>query len=315
MTTIGAHTALAVNAQEEAAPPHAWRPFPREVSDLLCIEESGADVAPRMHSRSAITVIRSAAVVRCESSRSLVAARNSVLLVPALQLASLRGQGQPTGRTITMLVGESPLHGFEAANRASLVTDADLVEEVEALLARLSSPVPPVDCADALLTLPGRLAESATPVGSMLPRFGTPLVAARDYLRANATAPVTIAELSRVMGLAESHLIRAFHREFGLPPHAYQMRLRLAAACELLEKGLSVSTVAFECGFADQSHLSRNFKAVYGLTPAAWMTAVAGGRPRNPRMAPMPFIARAPRRGLRGQRTRGALQPAMWSRP
>jgi transcriptional regulator GlxA family with amidase domain len=47
------------------------------------------------------------------------------------------------------------------------------------------------------------------------------------------------------------------------------MRMRLATASELLARGLSVSTVAFECGFADQSHLSRNFKAVYGLTPAA----------------------------------------------
>ena len=77
-------------------------------------------------------------------------------------------------------------------------------------------------------------------------------------------------------GLSECHLIRAFHYEFGLPPHAYHLRLRLAAACELLARGLAVASVAYECGFADQSHLSRKFKAVYGVTPAAWAAAATG---------------------------------------
>ena len=62
-------------------------------------------------------------------------------------------------------------------------------------------------------------------------------------------------------------------------PHAYHMQLRLAQACEALATGLSVSTVAYECGFADQSHLSRKFKEAYGLTPAAWANAV--GAPRH----------------------------------
>jgi AraC-like DNA-binding protein len=52
------------------------------------------------------------------------------------------------------------------------------------------------------------------------------------------------------------------------------MQLRLARASEALASGLSVSTVAYECGFADQSHLSRKFKQAYGLTPAAWANAV-----------------------------------------
>ena len=63
-----------------------------------------------------------------------------------------------------------------------------------------------------------------------------------------------------------------------MPPHAYHLRLRLAFAVELLSNGLSVATVANQRGFADQSHLSRKFKAVYGLTPAAWGAAAVGVR-------------------------------------
>jgi AraC-like DNA-binding protein len=199
---------------------------------------------------------------------------------------------------VTLLIGASHLNGLEVTDRAALVTDVALVEQVEAVVAQMSLPLVSLECADTMRAVLRRLTASAAPVGSPLPRQGTPLGAARDYLRAHSSEPVTICELAAMMGLAESHLIRAFHREFGLPPHAYQMRLRLAAACELLAGRVSVSTVAFECGFADQSHLSRNFKAVYGLTPAAWASAVATGRPRNARTAAV-SVAAGSRRDLR----------------
>jgi AraC-like DNA-binding protein len=230
---------------------------------------------------------------------SLVAARNSVLLVPALQLYSWRAQGRPTGATVSLLVGASHLDGLEATDRAALVTDVALVEQVESLVTQLSRPVLSLDCVSTMRAALGRLTASAALVSSTLPRQGTPLVAARDYLRDHLSEPVTITALADMIGLAESHFIRAFHREFGLPPHAYHLRLRLAAACELLASGLSVSTVAYECGFADQSHLSRKFKAVYGLTPAAWTAAVAnGGRP-NARPTAVQSIAPGSRRDLR----------------
>lgn len=299
MPVTGARVALASDAHERGAETRAWRPFNAEVADVLCVAESHENVEPRIHGRFSVTVMRSAAVVRCESSRSLVAARNCVLLVPASQLYSLRAQSHATGATVTLLVGASHLNGLEVTDRAALVTDGALVEQVEALVTQLWRPAVSVECAATVRAVLGRLAASAAPVGALLPRQGTPLGAARDYLRAHSSEPVTIAELADMMGLAESHLIRAFHREFGLPPHAYQMRLRLAAACELLASGLSVSTVAFECGFADQSHLSRNFKAVYGLTPAAWASAVATGGGRSVRSGGLRFGVPAPTRDLR----------------
>jgi AraC-like DNA-binding protein len=46
--------------------------------------------------------------------------------------------------------------------------------------------------------------------------------------------------------------------------------------------------VANQCGFADQSHLSRKFKEVYGLTPGAWRTAVGLGRGESDERRPVP---------------------------
>jgi transcriptional regulator GlxA family with amidase domain len=110
----------------------------------------------------------------------------------------------------------------------------------------------------------------------------TPLIPVRDYLRAHVEESVSIQSLVRLSGLTEFHLIRAFHREFGLPPHAYHVRLKLARAREMLLSGATVVRTAFACGFADQSHLSRKFKEVYGLAPATWMRAVAPSSPAIP---------------------------------
>ena len=276
MSVTGARMALASEVHEKSARARAWRPFPVEVADILCVENAHENVAPRMHDRFSMTVVRTAGVIRCESTRSLVAAPSCVLLVPALQLYSLRAQGRRAGGSVTLLVGASHLAGIGATERAGLVADLTLVEQVEALVARLSRPVRSVEWATTI----GELLERLTSIGAARASAGShaaSLGRVRDYLRDNPGELVTIAELAALAGLTESHLIRAFHREFGLPPHAYHLRRRLAAASELLASGVSVSTVAYECGFADQSHLSRKFKEVYGLTPAAWATAVATG--------------------------------------
>jgi AraC-like DNA-binding protein len=127
---------------------------------------------------------------------------------------------------------------------------------------------------DAVRSVLQYLAARSIPVSSLRSVRATPLTALRDYLRKHANEPVPTETLVRMSGLTEWHLIRSFHLDFGLPPHAYHMRLRLAAAADLLSRGLSVSTAAYESGFADQSHLSRHFKAVYGLTPAGWARSI-----------------------------------------
>ena len=93
-----------------------------------------------------------------------------------------------------------------------------------------------------------RLLARSTPLGYVHSRRATRLVAVREYLQAHPGEPVETATLAAMSGLTECHLIRAFHLEFGLPPHAYHLRLRLAVAAELLSHGLSVSTVGLRAG-------------------------------------------------------------------
>ena len=306
MTMAIAHRPLDSVATSGVARARAWRPFPRDAADVLCVDEPAGTVQPRMHGRFALMLVRSPAVVRAESSRSVVADRSSILLVPAWQLYALRALGEAPQGAVTLLLGASHVAGLGAVDRPALVTDAELGARVAALVAQLRRPVRPVECAVMIRPVLERLAVRGTPTAATRPRRAVaPLGPVRDYLRARLGEPVTTAELARLSGLTEWHLIRAFHREYGLPPHAYHTRLRLAAASELLSDGLGVSTAAYECGFADQSHLSRKFKEVYGLTPAAWAGAAAAHGPRHG--APADALRTVARRGAPASRTRHSL--------
>jgi AraC-like DNA-binding protein len=92
----------------------------------------------------------------------------------------------------------------------------------------------------------------------------------RDYLRREFARTVTLDELGHRAGMCRFALARAFTREVGLPPHAYQTQLRVLHACELIRRGTPLSVVALNVGFSDQSHLCRHFKRILGMTPGAY---------------------------------------------
>ena len=272
-----ASLSLAPEAPRVVERPRVWRPFPEQVAQVLCLEDPPGDVAPRMHSRFAITLLRSPAFVTVESSRGFVADRNQILLIPRLQLCALRAQGDPGRGPVTLLLEASALEGLAVPDRPALVTDQECVAQLAALIGQLQRPVGLVGREAIPRSLLERLFARSAPLGHAR-SCGRSLAPVRRHLHAHLGELIPTAALAEMIGLTESHFIRAFHLEFGLPPHAYHLRLRLARAVELLSYGLSVATVANECGFADQSHLSRKFKEVYGLTPAAWGTAAVGVR-------------------------------------
>ena len=93
---------------------------------------------------------------------------------------------------------------------------------------------------------------------------------AKRYLIERFNESVTLAELAAVAGLSKFHLVRQFAAQTGLSPHAFQVHVRVERARMLLRRGFSGVEVAMLVGFADQSHLTRHFKRVWGITPGAY---------------------------------------------
>lgn len=123
-----------------------------------------------------------------------------------------------------------------------------------------------------------RHGSTASPVRAALKRpasgEGGPVARAIDYLDARFSETVDLATLSDVAGIPRTRLIRAMRRETGLTPHAWLTDRRIRAARRMLGDGGAPADVAVACGFYDQSHLNRAFKARVGVSPGVFRAAV-----------------------------------------
>lgn len=93
--------------------------------------------------------------------------------------------------------------------------------------------------------------------------------------------PPTLAELAAEHGLSRYQLLRGFTDEVGMPPYAWLAQHRVAKARTLLERGGRPAEVATAVGFADQAHLTRWFRRVLMITPAAYRNSVQDVRRRT----------------------------------
>jgi AraC-like DNA-binding protein len=93
----------------------------------------------------------------------------------------------------------------------------------------------------------------------------------RSYLEDHYNQEISLEQLSQVANLSSFHLNRSFRKTFGMPPHAYQIQLRILQAKRLLRKGRSIDRVAIETGFVSQSHFGSHFKRLIGVTPRQYI--------------------------------------------
>ena len=90
------------------------------------------------------------------------------------------------------------------------------------------------------------------------------------YLRENCAQAVRMEELETLAQQDRFTLSRQFRRAFGTSPHRYLVMRRLDRAKTLLAGKASLVEAAISSGFADQSHMTRHFKKVFGMTPGQW---------------------------------------------
>lgn len=92
----------------------------------------------------------------------------------------------------------------------------------------------------------------------------------KEYIAHNHARRVSLHDLADLSGLSPFHLLRAFRKETGLPPHEFLTAVRVERAKQLLRRRVLIARVAHEVGFADQSHFTRVFKRIVGVTPGKY---------------------------------------------
>ncbi|WP_417477568.1 AraC family transcriptional regulator [Maricaulis sp.] len=152
-----------------------------------------------------------------------------------------------------------------------------LKQAVSAVLADLDEPLDPLHAADALFDIAIALhgAAGQTPPGSELDARATER--ARSYIHDHLDEAVSMDDLEQVAGQDRWQLSRDFRRLHGTSPYRYLVMRRLDAARDRIHRGECMAQTALACGFNDQSHMTRHFKAAHGLSPARWKRSVTQG--------------------------------------
>ncbi|MGH8817252.1 MAG: AraC family transcriptional regulator [Achromobacter pestifer] len=97
----------------------------------------------------------------------------------------------------------------------------------------------------------------------------------RERMAADPSCALDLEALAQSQGRHRTTLVKQFARRYGLPPQAWLRNWRVARARTLLRGGLPLAQAAHAVGFADQAHLTRVFKQVYGSTPGVLQRAGA----------------------------------------
>jgi len=99
----------------------------------------------------------------------------------------------------------------------------------------------------------------------------TEMNAALEHVRLHYAQPIKIDELAAKVHLSTSQFERRFRQLFELTPTKHIQNVRVSAAChQLASSHATVATIASETGFYDQSHFTRAFQRVMGVSPSEY---------------------------------------------
>lgn len=93
---------------------------------------------------------------------------------------------------------------------------------------------------------------------------------ARQYIEECFAEGVSLHRLAEEVALSPYYLLRVFHAEVGMPPYTYLESVRIRRAQQLIKTGTPLAEVALQVGFSSQSHLTRHFKKIIGVTPGQY---------------------------------------------
>lgn len=257
-----------------------WRP--RDFESIELHRGSGITQEYPRHWHDEVylcAILEGAAYLDCRGT-SIFAPRGTLAMVPSGEVHANR-KLECTFRCIFMdfkalqsaveQLVEKTIPGLDF--RTTLIGDARTMASFLRLHRSLEKPSSRLGRDHSLLVFLHRLLARHSTASITLSRDGNEDCAVRrskKFLDEHYADRVSLHELAQLTGLSPYHLNRSFCRTIGMPPHAYQLQMRILRAKSALRAGTSIAGVALAAGFADQSHFTRVFKRLVGDTPAQY---------------------------------------------
>lgn len=236
---------------------------------------------PHVHDYWVIACVdRGAATFELEGHRHTAAAGSMFVIPPA---AAHTGESATDGGyTYRVLYVDwpaftwevDPPHDESSVLASPISYDGPRRYALDRLHRALLLPGRSMEQGEALADLNRALRDVAAPLTRRpRPRRHPAVARAEAFINEHWQENFTLHDLAAAADVSPFHLVRIFHRHMGMPPSSYRRALRIQAAQKLLRRGQPTVDVAVACGFYDQAHLTRHFKAVTGVTPMRYAHA------------------------------------------
>ena len=98
----------------------------------------------------------------------------------------------------------------------------------------------------------------------------TAIQKARHYIDDHFAQGISLSSLAQHVALSPYYLLRSFCAEVGMPPYTYLESVRIQHTQRLIATDKSLAEIAIEVGFSSQSHMTRSFKKIIGVTPGQY---------------------------------------------
>lgn len=252
----------------------AWRPRVPGLTEVFHARFTDHVYPAHTHAAWTLLLVDDGAVRYDLDRHAHGATRSEVTLLPPGVPHDGRAQS-PAGFRKRVVYLEAETLG---SHRVGTAVDHPAFDDV-VLRARLSSLHRTLAAGGDVLEAESRLAFVLERLGQHLDRAVLPPSPVRDdaladrlreLLDARVAEGLVLEEAARTFGVHPTHVVRAFTRRHGLPPHRYLTGRRIDLARRLLLDGMPAARVAASTGFADQAHLTRHFRRMLGTTPAAF---------------------------------------------
>jgi AraC-like DNA-binding protein len=274
--------AQAILGQEQAT---LWRDPHLDDMELLAARYVTHAFAPHAHETFAIGVVVAGALSFSYRKEKEIIASGEVMVINPHELHTGQAVGvqgcayrmlYPSTSTLQKIAVEPGSRVCSAPIfRASCIQDGTLAQLVLALHLTLADEATPclereTRLFDVLARLIKRHSTASTTLDRCEGRCPGWIAQAVDYIEAHFAEDVSLEQIAAAVNVTPFHLLRTFRTQMGAPPHAYLNQIRIRHAKHLLLRGHPIVQVAAETGFSDQSHLTRRFRQVVGVTPGQY---------------------------------------------
>ncbi|MBP2663649.1 MAG: transcriptional regulator, AraC family [Firmicutes bacterium] len=163
---------------------------------------------------------------------------------------------------------------YNYISKQLVISNTDAYNQLRQLHDKLESDEPEFIKKSLLLTVVGYLLENyvEVPVKIKISSYHYDNIRmVQKFIEANYAACFSLEDIAQLVHISPYHLLRLFSQIVGIPPHVYQQQVRIRQAKQLLSQGRSILDTAMSTGFADQSHFTKAFKRMVGITPGEYI--------------------------------------------